>query len=162
MYTGTLISHAGDIWDFSLPETHIEGNADQHAQEDTSLSSNSFEQIKRFLPKFGSSSRRTMLQSEMVYDTEEYDVESIPAEDLENDKVYISNMHRITLLARQYADNSLSTEDKARLQILNKRIENLIPSVSEQEIAHVEQIIGQLQEIEQADAELRDMLNAMD
>ncbi len=162
MYTGTLISRDGDIWDFPLPETHIEGNADQHAQKDTSLSSNAFEQIKRFLPKFGSSSRRTMLQSEMVYDTEEYDVEPIPAEDLENDKVYISNMHRITLLARQYADNSLSTEDKARLQILNKRIENLIPCVSEQEIAHVEQIIGQLQEIEQADAELREMLNLMD
>lgn len=78
------------------------------------------------------------------------------------DCVLAANMHRITLLARQYADNSLSTEDKARLEILNKRIESLIPSISEKEIAHVEKIIGQLHEIEQADSELRDILNAID
>ncbi len=162
MSTETLISRAGDIWDFPLPEkTHIEGNADQYVQKDTLLSSRACEQIKQFLPQFGMSFGRTMLQSEMEQN-EEHDAEMPSVEGACDDRVYISNTHRITLLSRQYADNSLSTEDKARLEILNKRIENLIPSVSEQEIAHVEQIIGQLQKIEQADAELRDILNAMD
>ena len=164
MSTVTLISRADDIWNFSLPEkTHISGTENQYVQKDTPLSPHAIEQIKRFLTIFGSPSGRTMLQSEIEYDKEEYyDAELPSAEDSGYNKVHISNIHRITLLARQYADNSLSTEDKARLEILNKRIENLIPSVSEKEIAHVEQIIGQLKEIEQADFQVRDILDMMD
>ncbi|WP_316367689.1 hypothetical protein [Candidatus Thiodiazotropha sp. CDECU1] len=66
---------------------------------------------------------------------------------------------RITLLSRKYARNSLSQEESARLDMLTERLRNLIPEVSESEIARMEHFANTLEEAAQSAKDIADELN---
>lgn len=57
----------------------------------------------------------------------------------ENDAIDKLALERIELLARKYVRESMSKEEKARLDIINDRLDNLLPLVTESEIIKIEE-----------------------
>jgi phage terminase Nu1 subunit (DNA packaging protein) len=97
-----------------------------------------------------------MLQSELTEETNLYEGS---AEEARSDKeTDIPNIHRIRLLARRYARNSLTPEESARLDILNERVQQLVPSVTDEEVDDLGQMVNKLHEIAAADEALRKRL----
>ncbi|MEW8050339.1 MAG: hypothetical protein AB2776_20665 [Candidatus Thiodiazotropha endolucinida] len=70
-----------------------------------------------------------------------------------------TNQHRITLLSRKYARKSLSQEESARLNMLTERLRNLVPEITESEVAHMEHLSNVLEKAAQSAQEIADEHN---
>ena len=69
-----------------------------------------------------------------------------------------ANRTRLTLLARQYVADRLSTEEEARLAIVSERVKRLLPRVTVEDFQQLENILEEAQRIGSADVERRHRL----
>jgi hypothetical protein len=81
------------------------------------------------------------------------------AESVQIDNV---NAERIELLIRRYVCGQLSTEEEVRLEIVAERIRRLMPKVSAENFEELEAIITEINEIGDADDQLRQELGLTD
>jgi hypothetical protein len=87
-----------------------------------------------------------------------FDIESVDYESVAE----IENRSRLALLARQYVQGSMSTEEEARLMIVTERVRRLMPRFTAGDFEVLESIYHQVAAIGQATNELRDKLNQGD
>lgn len=148
----------GDLKRIDRQQTNYFGIEVKGTSAHTSISDITIGYVKRLLPDyFPQAAEKTMLYAEVVAEDEE------PPSEVDQDAnaASIANKSRITLLARKYASSSIKIEDQARLDILNERIQRLIPSVSEAEVSNLEGIMQNVRRIRHEDAELRKMLESI-
>lgn len=161
--SGTAISQRErDVWIFETPETTPveKRKATAHTSHISTLVS---DRLRRMLGldflsfnTWGIDPRRTMLRSELTEEKNLY--EGSAEEALPDEEADIPNVHRIRLLARRYARNSLTPEESARLDILSERVQQLVPSVTDEEVNVLGYMVSKLHDIAVADETLRKRL----
>lgn len=84
--------------------------------------------------------------------------EAFHPQDLQTSEAETANRTRLTLLARQYVQEQLSTEDDARLAIVTERVRRLIPRVTADDFEALEYMLQEAARIEASDNERRQRL----
>ncbi|MES9842732.1 MAG: hypothetical protein ABW134_19470 [Candidatus Thiodiazotropha endolucinida] len=67
-----------------------------------------------------------------------------------------TTQHRITLLSRKYARKNLTQEESVRLDMLTERLRNLVPEITEDEVARMEELTKIIDESSQSVKEIAD------
>jgi hypothetical protein len=97
---------------------------------------------------------RTELRAETEEETAEVNHLGVIEKTESQERVEDINEMRIALLSRKYASSLLAPEESARLNIVNEKLQRLIPSISERELATMEDISFRL---DKANALVREM-----
>lgn len=90
---------------------------------------------------------RTQLRSELKQEALLRDNPVFDKRVQPNDKVEDSNETRIVLLARKYASSQFSPEESARLDILTEKVQRLMPSVTDDDLAKMQKLSSRLDDI---------------
>jgi hypothetical protein len=110
------------------------------------------------LDAYAPSSDRTAVLGESVLDELSLDLISVSSQQSEHGReseVEAENWTRLELLAREFVDGQLSTEEQARLAIVSERVRRLIPSVTAEDFEALETMIEDVRRIEAEDIERR-------
>lgn len=75
-----------------------------------------------------------------------------PATETSADRV---NSERLELLARKRGEGDLSLEEESRLEDLTRRVQRLLPRVTDQDWAHLEQMVTRAEDFQQRLRQIR-------
>ena len=133
------------------PITEEEPKSIFFSKEDTAVSSS----LGAFFYKQQRVSDSTQLRPDLEIETSLENQRLFGAKEQAHNEIEKANETRIALLARKYASSQTTPEESARLNILTEKIQQLMPSITDEDVAIMENLSLRLEEASGINNEMR-------